>query len=224
MPDRSYYLDSAATMASIRAKYQAHVETMLSLAKIPGAREKAASIVRLETGIANAHWTREASGDVSKGNNHWTRADFDAKAPGLDWKTFFAAAGLEQPAEFVVWQPSAVTGISALTGSEPLDTWKDYLTFHAIQSRVAVLPGVFDRESFAFFGPVLSGARQQRERWKRGVAATNEALGFAVGRRYAERWFPPAEKARTQDAWYRAFGVKPGQRLYLAPGERVRVW
>jgi len=196
MLDRSYYLDSSSAMASIRTKYQQHVGAMLSLAGIPGADAKAASIVRLETGIANVHWSREQSGDVSKGNNHWTRADFGAKAPGLDWETYFAAAGLDKPARFVVWQPSAVTGISALTASEPLDVWKDYLTYHAIQSRAAVLPGSFGRESFAFFGPVLSGAQKQRDRWKRAVSATNDALGFAVGRLYAARYFPPAEKAR----------------------------
>jgi len=198
MPDRSYYLDSSSAMASIRAKYQQHVGTMLSLAGVQGADAKAASIVRLETGIANAHWSREQSGDVSKGNNHWARADFAAKAPGLDWEAYFAAAGLDQPARFVVWQPSAVTGISALTASEPLDVWKNYLTYHAIQSRAAVLPGTFGRESFAFFGPVLSGAQKQRDRWKRAVSSTNEALGFAVGRLYAARYFPPAEKARAQ--------------------------
>jgi len=198
MPDRSYYLDSSSAMASIRAKYQQHVGTMLSLAGVQGADAKAASIVRLETGIAKAHWSREQSGDVSKGNNHWARAEFAAKAPGLDWEAYFAAAGLDQPARFVVWQPSAVTGISALTASEPLDVWKNYLTYHAIQSRAAVLPGTFGRESFAFFGPVLSGAQKQRDRWKRAVSSTNEALGFAVGRLYAARYFPPAEKARAQ--------------------------
>jgi len=198
MPDRSYYLDSSSAMASIRAKYQQHVGTMLSLAGVQGADAKAASIVRLETGIAKAHWSREQSGDVSKGNNHWARAEFAAKAPGLDWEAYFAAAGLDKPARFVVWQPSAVTGISALTASEPLDVWKNYLTYHAIQSRAAVLPGTFGRESFAFFGPVLSGAQKQRDRWKRAVSSTNEALGFAVGRLYAARYFPPAEKARAQ--------------------------
>lgn len=29
---------------------------------------------------------------------------------------------------------------------------------------------------------------------------------------------------RNMDAWYEAFDVKPGQRLYLEPGERVRIW
>ena len=58
--------------------------------------------------------SREDSEDVLKGNNHWTRADFAASAPGLDWHAFFAAAGLGGQAEFVVWQPGAVTGIAAL--------------------------------------------------------------------------------------------------------------
>ena len=140
MPDRSYYVDSSAAMATIRAKYQEHIAAMLRLANIADADAKAAAIVRLETRIAEAHWSREQSGDVTKGNNHWTRADFGTKAPGLDWETYFAAAGLAKPATFVVWQPSAVTGISALVASEPLDTWKDYLTFHAIQSHAASAP------------------------------------------------------------------------------------
>ncbi len=199
MPDRSYYVDSSASMATIRAKYQEHIAAMLRLANIPDADTKAAAIARLETRMAAAHASREQSGDVTKGNNHWKRAEFGTKAPGLDWETYFAAAGLAQPATFVVWQPGAATGLSALVASEPLDTWKDYLTFHAIDSHAALLPAAFGQEAFAFFGPVLSGAQKQRDRWKRGVSATNGALGFAVGKLYTERFFPAAEKKRAQD-------------------------
>jgi putative endopeptidase len=223
MPDRSYYLDSSSAMATIRARYQEHVTAMLGLAGIPDSAQKAASIARLETLIAQAHVSREASGDVRKGNNHWARADFAAKAPGLDWDRYFAAAGLERPDRFVVWQPSAVTGIAALTGSEPLETWKAYLTFHAFQSRSAVLPGPIVRESFAFYGPVLSGAQKQRDRWKRAVTATNDALGFAVGRLYAARYFPPAEKARAQAMvanLIAAFGVRIDRLDWMAPATK----
>jgi putative endopeptidase len=198
MPDRSYYVDSSASMATIRAKYQEHIAAMLRLANIPDADTKAAAIAQLETRMAVAHASREQSGDVTKGNNHWKRADFGTKAPGLEWETYFAAAGLAKPATFVVWQPDAVTGLSALVASEPLDTWKDYLTFHAIDSHAALLPAAFGQEAFAFFGPVLSGAQKQRDRWKRGVSATNGALGFAVGKLYTERFFPAAEKKRAQ--------------------------
>jgi len=198
MPDRSYYLDSSPAMTTIRDKYKPHIAAMLNLANIPDAQAKADAIMRLETKIATAHLSREASGDVTKANNHWTRADFGTKAAGLDWETYFAAAGLGKPARFVVWQPSAVTGISALTASEPLDVWKSYFTFHALNDHAAVLPHAFGDEGFAFYGPVLSGATKQRDRWRRAIVATNNALGFAVGRRYVAKYFPPAEKLRAQ--------------------------
>ncbi|MEP6688685.1 MAG: M13 family metallopeptidase [Gemmatimonadales bacterium] len=223
MPDRSYYVDSSASMATIRAKYQEHIAAMLTLAKIPGADAKAAAIAGLETRMAAAHASREASGDVTKANNHWARADFDTKAPGLDWGTYFSAAGLAKPATFVVWQPGAVTGLSALVASEPLETWKDYLTFHAINSQAAVLPGAVGRQAFAFFGPVLSGAQKQRDRWKRGVTATNGALGFAVGKLYTERYFPAAEKARAKAMvanLIAAFGARIDRLDWMAPATK----
>jgi putative endopeptidase len=33
-----------------------------------------------------------------------------------------------------------------------------------------------------------------------------------------------ADTVRNLDPWYAAFDVKPGQALYLAPADRVRVW
>jgi predicted metalloendopeptidase len=107
--------------------------------------------------------------------------------------------------------------------SEPLDTWKDYLTFHAIQSRAPFLPTAFGRQAFAFFGPVLSGAQKQRDRWKRGVNATNAALGFAVGKLYAARYFPPAEKARAQAMvanLIAAFGDRIDHLDWMAPATK----
>jgi predicted metalloendopeptidase len=198
MPDRSYYLDSSSAIAAVRKQYQPHVAALLGLAGIPDAEAKADAIVQLETRIAKVHLSREASEDVEKGNNHWTREDFSAKAPGLHWDSYFAAAGLAEAPRFVVWQPGAVTGLSALVASQPLDTWKAWLAFHAIQNHAAVLPAAFGKQSFAFFGATLSGAKQQRGRWKRAISATNDALGYAVGKLYVARFFPPAEKARAE--------------------------
>ena len=223
MPDRSYYVDTSASMATIRAKYQEHIAGMLKLANVPDADAKAAAIAGLETRMAKAHATREESGDVTKGNNHWARADFGTKAPGLDWETYFGAAGLAKPTTFVVWQPGAVTGLSALVASEPLDTWKAYLTFHAIDSHAALLPTPFGQEGFAFFGTVLSGAQKPRDRWKRGVSATNGALGYAIGKLYTERFFPAAEKKRAQAMvanLLAAFAKRIDQLDWMAPSTK----
>ncbi len=198
MPERSYYLDPSEGMAKIRAQYLAHVAAMLKLAGVPQAEARAKAVMDLETRMATAHTGREESGDVLKGNNHWRRAEFGVKAPGLDWEAYFAAAGLAQPETFVVWQPGAFTGLSALTAEVPLEVWKDYLTFHALQNRARVLPKAVSDQSFTFYGQVLSGAAKPRERWVYGVAVTNQALGEAIGKAYVAKYFPPSEKARAQ--------------------------
>jgi putative endopeptidase len=198
MPDRDYYLNPAQAMAAIRAKYQAHIAAVLTLAHLPDAQGAAARIFRLEHRIAEAHWSRAQSEQVLKGNNHWPRQEFEQRAPGLDWNAFFAAASLAQQKEFVVWQPSAVTALSALTASAPLATWKEYLRFHLIEHYSAYLPKAFVEEQFAFHGRVLSGTPQLQPRWKRAVDETNAALGEAVGKLYVARYFPPAEKARAE--------------------------
>jgi len=198
MPERSYYLDPSQGMAAIRSQYLAHVTAMLRLAGQPDAAVRAAAVVDLETRIAQVHVSREDSGDVIKGNNHWSRADFTQKAPGLDWEAFFSAAGLKQPDGYVVWQPGAFKGISALTAEVPLAVWKDYLTFHILRHRARVLPKAIADQSFAFYGKVLNGTDKPRERWSYAVDATNQALGEAVGKAYVARHFPPSEKARAQ--------------------------
>jgi len=89
-----------------------------------------------------------------------------------------------------------VTGISALVGSVPLDTWREYLTFHLIDHYGGVLPKAFVDERFAFYGKQLSGTPQLRERWKRAVDSTNAALGDEVGKMYVRRFFPADAKAQ----------------------------
>ncbi|HXT16532.1 MAG TPA: M13 family metallopeptidase [Gemmatimonadaceae bacterium] len=198
MPDRSYYLDSSSRMAAVRAQYRAHVARMLTLAGVPAAAANADLIVGLETRIAETHWKVEDSEDPAKGNNHWARADFARKAPGLNWSAFFASSQLSHEDSIVAWQPSAITGLAALVAKGSLDAWKALVAYHAIEDHAAVLPSSFDRESFDFFGKTVGGAEAQESRDKRAVAATSEALGFIVGKEYVERYFPPAAKANAQ--------------------------
>jgi putative endopeptidase len=105
MPDREYYLSDKAAMKDVRDKYVAHIAKILTLGGVADADAKAARIMALETKIAQASGSRADSADVQKANNSWTQADFAAKAPGLDWKTFFTAAGLAGQPRFIVWHP-----------------------------------------------------------------------------------------------------------------------
>jgi predicted metalloendopeptidase len=225
MPDRDYYLDDSPATVAIRARYTPHLAKVLAIANIKDADAKAARIFDLEKRIATVHGTRLDSIDVVKGNNHWSRKDFDRKAPGLDWQEYFTAAGLGGQSDFIVWQPAALTGIAALVASQPLETWKEYLTVRALERASPYLPKAFVDERFDFYGKTLSGTPQLRDRWKRGIAVTNIALGDAVGKLYAARYFAPAEKARAEAMVHNliaAFSRRIDQLAWMAPETKAK--
>jgi endothelin-converting enzyme/putative endopeptidase len=198
LPDREYYLADNEHMHNIRTQYQVHISAILRLAGFSDTDARATRIVELEHAIAQTHRSLADNQDIHKANNTWTQADFATKAPGLDWTEYFHGAGISQPARFIVWQPEAFTGESALVASTPLDTWKDWLAFHLIEAYAGVLPKALADERFAFFGKTLSGTPQQRPRWQRGVFMVNGLLGDAVGQIYAQRYFSPEAKAQAQ--------------------------
>ena len=198
MPDREYYLSASERMNEVRQAYQAHVAAMFKLAEMSDADARAKRVVDLERAIAEKHLSLAESEDIHKANNTWRQSDFGAKAPGLDWAEYFRGAGLTKQATFIVWQPSAFAGESALVASESLDAWKDWLAYHQIEAGAGYLTKALAEERFAFFGKTLTGAQQQRPRWQRGVALVNAFLGDEVGKIYAKQYFPPESKARAE--------------------------
>jgi putative endopeptidase len=196
MPNRDYYLADDAQMKGYREKYQAYIATLLKLSGAKDADEKAKAILALETKIAKAQASIVESEDVHKANNPWALADFAKKAPGLDWNAYFAAAGLSGQKTVIAWQPDAIRQLSALSASEPLQTWKDWLTFHTLNHSAGLLPKAYADAQFEFYGHTLNGTPKQRDRWKRAIGATNAALGDAVGQIYVQRYFPASSKAR----------------------------
>ncbi len=198
LPDREYYLSDSEEMAKVRTQYQTHVAAMLKLTGFADADARAARIVELEHAIAQTHRTLADNENIHNANNPWAQADFAAKAPGLDWAEYFRGTGLSPQKSFIVWQPEAFTGESALVASTPLDTWKDWLAYHVIEAYGGVLPKAVAQERFAFFGKTLSGAQQQRPRWQRGVFVVDGLLGDVIGQIYAQRYFSPEAKAQVE--------------------------
>jgi endothelin-converting enzyme/putative endopeptidase len=198
LPDREYYLADSEHARQLRARYQTHIAAILKLAGFTDTDARAIRILELEHAVAETHRSLADNENIHNANNTWTQADFSVKAPGLDWAEYFRAAGINQQGSFMVWQPEAFKGESALVVSIPLNTWKDWLAFHLIEAYAGVLPKALAEEHFAFFGRELSGTTEQRPRWQRGVAMVNGLLGDAVGQVYAQRYFSPDAKAQAQ--------------------------
>lgn len=223
MPDRDYYLADSKTMAGYRDAYKAYIAAILKQAGAKDADAAAQRVFDLEMQIAKAQESLVDSQDVLKAENLWTLADFGKRAPGLDWNAYFEAAGLSSQKTIDAWQPGAITRLSRLAAEAPLDAWKDLLTFHTLDHHAALLPKAYADLAFDFHSRTLKGVPEQRERSKRAVDATSEALGFAVGRQYVDKYFPPAAKQQVEEMVHNliaAFDTRLDTLEWMTPATR----
>ncbi|AFL90408.1 endothelin-converting enzyme [Terriglobus roseus DSM 18391] len=197
LPTRDYYLSDAPRMKSILDAYNKHVANNFRMLGMARADARATAVVSLEKAIAQRQVSLADSENIEHANNPWSMSDFDAKAPGLDWKSFFLAAGLSSQKTFIVWQPSAFTAESALVASQPIDVWKDLLVAHFVDAHSSGISKAFADERFEYT-KTITGTQQQRPRQQRAVGLVSAALGDAVGKIYAQQFFTAEEKAKVQ--------------------------
>jgi putative endopeptidase len=194
LPDRDFYFEDS--FAEVREQYKAFIQQMLELGGVEDAESKGAAIYALEEQIAEVHWPRAKRRDRDLTYNLTERAELPTLAPGFPWAVYAEASGFAGEEDLNVREKDAIQKLAALFGETEVDTWKAYLQFHYIHSFASVLPRAIDEANFAFYGKVLSGQPEQRDRWKRAIDAINHSVGEAMGRLYVERHFPAEAKAQ----------------------------
>jgi putative endopeptidase len=199
MPSREYYLDDSAKMKAHRAAYRDYIITIEKLAGLPGGEAAADRIIALETAISKVQWPAAERRDIDKIYNPMSRAKLAKLAPQFDWNATLAKAGLTGARQVIVTEPSAVAGTAKIFASTPLSTWKEWLAFRFVSDHAGVLPKAIDDANFAFYSKELSGVQEKRERWKRGVAAVNRALGEGVGKIYVKTHYPPESERQMSE-------------------------
>ena len=199
LPDESYYRDKQH--ADVLAAYPGHIARMFGLV-FGGDSEHhadtAARIVALETKLAGAHWDVVKRRDAELTYNLRTFAEVQTEALGFNWAGWGAALGATSDAiaEIVVRQPDYLTAFARLWESADLEDWKRWARWRLIRSRAGWLTDAVVAADFDFYGRLLTGTEQIRDRWKRAVSLVEGLMGDAVGKLYVERHFPPDAKAR----------------------------
>jgi putative endopeptidase len=196
LPDEEYYRLDAYT--EIRTQYQAHVATSFALAGIEDSQAQAQQVFDLETKIAATHWDKVKCRDLRLMYNLMSLEEFAASCPGLHWREFLAGGDIaeEKMGELVAMQPSFFTELSALLTQDRLPAWRAWARWKVISSLSPYLSSDFVAENFRFYGTILMGTPELRERWKRGVALVELSVGEAVGKIYVDRYYSPTAKER----------------------------
>ncbi len=195
LPDESYYREDK--FAEIRDKYAAYLTTMFGLVDEPEPEAAAATVLRLETRLAEGHWERAETRDVIKTYNLKTYAELGELCPSFDWDGWVRNLGGSRDTLFetCVRQPSYLEHLSTVLDETSIEDWRVWAVSKVVRGAAPYLADAFVQANFDFYGRTLNGTPELRARWKRGVTLVEASLGEAVGREYVERHFPPHAKA-----------------------------
>ncbi|MFV0406273.1 MAG: M13 family metallopeptidase [Propioniciclava sp.] len=198
LPDEAYYREPEH--AEIRTAYRAHLEGSLGLIAADDPAAQAEAIMALETKIAATHWDRVRRRDMVAMYNLMPFGELVDSAPDVGVREFIDGVDVAAPAlaEVVNCQPSFFSDVNALA-AEPLTAWQSWLRWRIVRAFSPYLSAAFVQHSFDFYGTVLTGATEIRERWKRGVGFVEGAMGEAVGKIYVDRHFSPLAKQRMDE-------------------------
>ncbi len=196
LPDRDYYLKDDPKLKEYRTKYVAYIAAMLTAAGLSDAAKAAAGVMAIETSLARAHWTNVENRDAVKTYNKVATADLPTRFPGLDWAAWTATLGVTSAPHIIVSQPSYVAAFAKSVAAMPVDQWKPYLKFHAIDRFTPYLSASLVNTRFDFRGRTLQGIQELQPRWRRALTNLDSAVGELLGKLYVEAHFTPAAKAR----------------------------
>ena len=222
LPDRDYYTLKDPSSDSLRTFYVDHIVKVLTLAgdDPTRARDEARKILALETELAKVSLTRVARRDPSALDHPMTLEKFGQSTPNLDWPSYFREVGLATPLKRVnVTEPTFFKRLDALITSVPLDEWKAYLRYHAIDASAGWLSTPFVNEDFRFSSK-FTGAKELLPRWKRCLRQTDGTIGEALGEAYITKTFSPQARARAKaviDDIRAAFGDRVQKLDWMSP-------
>jgi putative endopeptidase len=215
MPDRDYYTKDDAKSKETRERYVQHVRKVFELlGDNPAAAGKnAETVMRLETAMAKASQTRVERRDPHKLVHKMKVADLTRLAPNFDWAAYYREMHYPEFAILNVDAPEFIKELNTLLSSEPIDSWKTYLRFHATDIFSLYLSSPFVEENFEFYRKYLHGAKEMQPRWKRCVQYVDYDLSEALGQVYVAKVFSPELKQST---------IEMVQRIEDAMGQRIR--
>ncbi len=203
LPDRDYYFRPDAKSQSQREAYVKHVARMLELlgdAPETAAKE-AATVMRLETQLAQSSMTNEQRRDPKAVHNKVAVADLPRLASGVDWDRYLGRIGVGDRKEINLAQPEFFKTLASAVQTVPVTDWKPYLRWHLVHATASKLSSPFENEDFAFYGTLLTGRKELLPRDERVVTTItgrfgNAPLALAAGEAYVAKRFPPEAKAR----------------------------
>ncbi len=199
LPEKDYYFRADPRSEEIRKKYVAHIAKLFVLAGTPAAEagKKAATVMKIETSLAKASLDVTARRDPQALVHEMQKGELKQFGTQFNYSQYFTRIKSPEFARLNVSVPAFIKGLDEILANTDISDVQDYLAWHYIHASARLLSKPLVDENFDFYGRTLTGAEQQKPRWKRCVSATDDELGEALGRKFVEKTFGIEGKERT---------------------------
>jgi putative endopeptidase len=197
LPDREYYFSLAGEFPRVRAQYRDYVAHIFSIVERPNADADATGVLALETEIARVQRS-QVEVKTTGAERALTLGALAREMPEFNWIAWGRPQGIHANTIVHLAQPSFFRAFAALVPKIPLATWRAWLAARYLTASAPYANQALNDARFAFFGKVLTGQEQPRERWRRGVSMVSTFLGDELARRYVQTHFSSASRDRVR--------------------------
>lgn len=198
MGDRDYYLEQES-LDKFQNSYIDYLSSLFVLAEgiePEAAKEKAKTVLEVETELARMHYSSIELRDTHKNYNKYTRKKLISSFQ-FPFERYFAprqaVAGFET---INVAQEGYFNSFDKWFQELSLDRAITYLKGILLDDAASFLSNDFRKASFEFHGRILGGRTEMQPRWKSAVQLVNSSFGHVVAQEYTKTYFPPKAKER----------------------------
>ncbi|CAN5564423.1 M13 family metallopeptidase [soil metagenome] len=198
LPDRDYYFNKDERSSAIRKEYKNHLIRMFIISGSDSIKaiKQAEHVVNIETGLANASRKLEDLRDPYKNYNKFAKSDLNKLSSSFDWKQWMDIGKVSNIDSVIIGQPEFFTALDKFLKKEPIENWRDYMTWRVLHSYAPYMHKEMVNENFQFYGKILRGAEKIRPRWKRILDQEEDAIGEVLGQLFVKEYFNENSKKR----------------------------
>ncbi|NOQ26312.1 MAG: M13 family peptidase [Bacteroidales bacterium] len=198
MANRDYYVNEDDRSEELRKAYILHLEKMLVFSGFSKekAENGAQTIMNIESRLAHASMTKFESRDPHATYNKMTQENIAVLYSNFNWNSYFVNLGLKYDGDINVKQTEFFAELNKMFVDVPVEDWKTYFQWNLINTTSSNLTQEIQEQDFDFYGRTMRGSEQMKERWRRVLGTTNNALGDAIGQKFSEKHFPAEAKVR----------------------------
>jgi putative endopeptidase len=201
LPNRDYYFNTDERTTKIRNEYPNYLRRVFMLMGADSvlASSKAASVVAMETKLASQSRKLEDLRDPYKNYNKMAISGLKTISPTIEWPSLLDMMGVKHIDSVIIGQPEFYKQLDKVISTENIQTLRDYMAFHLVQSFAAYLSSPFVNVNFEFYSKTIRGAKEMKPRWKRVLDSEEGAMGEALGQLFAKEYFDAKAKKRYED-------------------------